>query len=62
MLNLSRNEISNEDFKRRRARDQAREEKINHFTQHLKAESITTGMFLEAMANKKLLPEIGKQF
>lgn len=61
MLDLIRNNSINEQHKRKRQRDQQREEKIQHFTNELKtSESMTPGLFLEAMACKDVLPSEGK--
>lgn len=61
MLDLIRNDAVNEQFKRKRQRDQDREEKIRHFTTELKTnKDMTPALFLEAMANKDMLPETGK--
>ena len=50
----------NEQFKRKRQRDQIREEKIQYFTNELKTNNnITPGQFLEAMSNKDILPVSG---
>lgn len=56
MLNLTRNELD-EEYKRCRARDQQREEKIQFFTEQLATNSsMTPAIFLEAMGNKEILP------
>lgn len=46
---------------RKRKPDQAREEKIRYFRNSLTEDpEMTVGIFLEAMANKDILPGIGK--
>lgn len=61
MLDLIRNDSINEQFKRKRQRDKQREEKIQHYTEKLKtSKDMTPGLFLEAMANKVVLPGTGK--
>lgn len=59
MLNMINNDVVNENNKRKRPNDQKREVKIQHFTEQLKSKKITPGLFLEAMANKDMLPEAG---
>lgn len=59
LLNSFENDVD-KDFERKRRLDKEREIKINHFTKRLQKEEITVEEFLEAMANKDILPEAGK--
>ena len=62
MLESIRNGAINAEFRRKRERDQIREDKIMHFTKELKTNpSMTTAVFLEAMASKEMLPGSGKR-
>lgn len=59
-MNLFKNDTVNEEFKRKRKRDQQREDKIKHVTEQLKSdENMSPERFLEAMANKDVLPGAG---
>lgn len=61
MLDLINNDDINEGYRRKRKRDQTREDKIKYFTEQLKTnQNMTPALFLEAMANKEVLPELGK--
>lgn len=47
-------------FGRKHRKDQERDDKIKYFSSLFKKGSIDVGMFLEAMANKTILPLNGK--
>lgn len=47
-------------LQRKRKKDKEREEKIQFFTELLKHEKISVGLFLDAMSNKSILPYHGK--
>lgn len=60
MIDLVKNENSCQQFQRKRQLDKDREEKINFFTNVLNENRITVREFLEAMANKEILQDLGK--
>lgn len=60
MIDLVRNEVSCQQFQRKRQLDKDREEKIKCFTKELNENRITVREFLEAMANKEILQDLGR--
>lgn len=61
MLHSIRNDVPDEQLKRRRQCDQNRQEKIKFFTDQLRAnDQMTPELFLDAMENKEILPGTGK--
>lgn len=62
MLDFATNEVPKEQFGRKRKTDQERDMKIKHFSGLLKNDEISVNDFLEAMANKDMLPSIGKKY
>lgn len=46
-------------LERKNPRDRDRDHKIKYFTEQLKEDNIDVGLFLEAMANKNILPNAG---
>lgn len=62
MLDLVKDDVPDQQFQRRRLRDQQREEKIRFFTDQLLLQKISVGEFLEAIANKEVLPNVGMIF
>lgn len=51
--------ISNQHLERRRAADKKRNDKIIHYTGQLMNGEISVAVFLEAMAQRDILPKIG---
>lgn len=61
LMDLIENELPDDQFQRRRLRDKKREEKIKYFTIQLQTDGdMSPADFLEAMANKDILPGNGK--
>lgn len=60
MLDLVKDNVPDQQYQRKRLVDQQREEKIKFFTDQLRNGIIDVGEFLEAMANKEVLPRAGK--
>lgn len=59
MLDLVKNEDPDQQFQRKRQRDKEREAKIQFFTKACMENGVNWGEFLDAMANKDVLPNIG---
>lgn len=60
LMNLIKDDVPDSQFQRRRLLDRQREDKIKYFTHLLRTDDeITPADFLEAMANKEMLPGTG---